>query len=101
LFQKQRWFSLQNSCYNFKWLSREVNVITEAAFSLRVTLMSNKKIYRPGQIAPRSAQYGVVGPRGGKTGFEITGVKGKPLPPTDKPRMGYKLDDPTRHKTGR
>lgn len=56
-----------------------------------------KNILKPGQSVPRSGQYEVIGPRGGKTGEEITGVKGKTLPPT--PRVGstYKLVDPTRH----
>lgn len=33
---------------------------------------------KPGQIAPRSGEYGIVGPRGGQTGEERTAVKGKP-----------------------
>ena len=37
---------------------------------------------KPGQKAPASGQYGVVGPRGGKLKKEVTVVKGEPLPPT-------------------
>ena len=59
--------------------------------------MANKKIYKPGQIAPRSGQYKMVGPRGGSTGKERTVVKGEPLPPTKQSGQGYKLTDPTRH----
>jgi hypothetical protein len=59
------------------------------------------KIYKPGQPAPKSAQFGVVGPKGGKTGSEVTGVKGKPLPPTPKPGMGYTMDDVTKHKSNK
>lgn len=55
------------------------------------------KPLKPGQLVPRSGQYEIIGPRGGKTGEEITGVKGKTLPPTPKPRSTYKLVDPTKH----
>ena len=40
--------------------------------------------YKPGQKAPRSGQYGVVGPRGGKTNKKVTVVKGEPFPPSPK-----------------
>lgn len=53
---------------------------------------------KPGQRAPRSGQYEKVGPRGGGTGQEITAVRGKPLPPTPRSGMGYRLADPTKHK---
>jgi hypothetical protein len=56
-----------------------------------------KQIYRPGQATPRSGQYERVGPRGGRTGEEITAVQGKPLPPTPEPGQGYVLVDPTKH----
>ena len=52
---------------------------------------------RSGQTVPRSGQYEIIGPRGGKTGEEITSVKGKPLPPTPKAGFSYKLTDPTKH----
>ncbi|MGD0751835.1 MAG: hypothetical protein ABSA23_10555 [Anaerolineales bacterium] len=58
-------------------------------------------IKKPGQITRRSGQYEVVGPRGGKTGDEITAVKGKPLPPTPKPGQGLVLVDKTKHKDGK
>jgi hypothetical protein len=54
--------------------------------------------YKPGQTTPKSGQYEVVGPKGGNTGVEVTGVKGNPLPPTPKPGMTYKLVDQTKHK---
>lgn len=57
--------------------------------------------YKPGHKAPRSGQYGILGPRGGNTGREVTIPKGKPLPPTPKPGMGYTLNDPTKNKSGR
>lgn len=58
----------------------------------------SKPTLRPGSPTPRSGQYQVVGPRGGSQGREITGVQGKPLPPTQAPGQGYRLVDPTKHK---
>jgi YjzC-like protein len=55
------------------------------------------KKYRPGQKAPRSGQYEIIGPRGGRTGKERTIVRGEPMPPTPKKRQGYKIVDPTKH----
>lgn len=55
------------------------------------------KTLKPGQIAPRSGQYGINGPRGGNTGQERTVTRGEPLPPTPKPGMSYTLVDPTKH----
>ncbi|WP_394699493.1 YjzC family protein [uncultured Desulfobacter sp.] len=59
------------------------------------------KTYKPGEKAPRSGQYGIVGPRGGKTGEERTVVRGEPLPPTPKSGQKFTLDDPTKHKSGK
>lgn len=56
------------------------------------------KILKPGQTAPVSAQYAVLGPRGGNTGREVTGVRGKSLPPTPRPNMAYIMVDKTKHK---
>ena len=56
---------------------------------------------KPGNKAPASAQYEVVGPRGGRTGTEVTGVKGKPLPPTQKPGSSYRVADRTKNGSGR
>jgi hypothetical protein len=55
------------------------------------------KSYRPGQSAPKSGQYEIVGPRGGGTGKERTVVRGEPLPPTPKAGQQYVLVDPTKH----
>lgn len=59
------------------------------------------KTYKPGQTAPRSGQYEIVGPRGGGTGHERTVVRGEPLPPTTKPGQGFQLVDPTKNGAGR
>lgn len=55
------------------------------------------KPLKPGQPTPRSGQYEIVGPRGGRTGEERTSTEGNPLPPTPKPDQGYVLVDPTKH----
>jgi hypothetical protein len=44
---------------------------------------------KPGQTAPASGQYPVVGPRGGKTNKEVTVIKDRPMPPTQKPGETY------------
>ena len=56
---------------------------------------------KPGQSAPRSGQYEIVGPRGGRTGEERTVTRNEPMPPTPKPNQGYHLADPTKNGTGR
>ena len=52
------------------------------------------KKLKPGTIAPESGQY-----IDSTTGNEITGVKGKRLPPTSKPGGTFNLVDRTKHKT--
>ena len=59
------------------------------------------KHYKPGERAPVSAQYGMLGPRGGNTGQERTVVRREPLPPTPKPGMTYIVSNPTRNNSGR
>lgn len=56
------------------------------------------KSLKPGNKAPVSGQYGLVGPRGKHYGTEVTSVKNEPLPPTPKAGMSYVLTDPTNHK---
>jgi len=58
------------------------------------------KTYKPGEKAPKSGQYQIIGPRGSK-GPERTVVKKEPLPPTLKPGSGYNLVDPTKTKKGK
>lgn len=55
---------------------------------------------KPGQKAPASGQYPVIGPRGGNTGKEVTVPKGRPLPPTDRPGKTYGKPDLTKNKSG-
>lgn len=51
---------------------------------------------KPGLKVPVSGQYEVIGPRGGHTGQEITGVRGKVLPPTPTKNSTYILADKTK-----
>ena len=56
---------------------------------------------KPGEEAPPSGQYEIVGPRGGKTGDERTAVRGNTLPPTPKAGQRYVLVDPTKNGADR
>ncbi|QKC63411.1 hypothetical protein EFV37_14670 [Mesorhizobium loti] len=58
--------------------------------------MAKNPPLRPGQPAPRSGQYEITGPRGGK-GPERTVTRNEPLPPTPSKGSTYKLVDPTKH----
>ncbi|RAZ34826.1 hypothetical protein [Microbacterium sp. SMR1] len=51
----------------------------------------------PGTPTPRSGQYEIVGPRGGRTGIERTSTRGNPLPPPLKAGQNYRLVDATKH----
>lgn len=59
------------------------------------------KPLKPGEHAPRSGQYEIVGPRGGHTGVERTVVRGEPLPPPPAAGQRYVLADPTKNGAGR
>ena len=59
------------------------------------------KRMKPGQPAPASGQYEIVGPRGGRTGQERTVTRREPLPPTPKPGQTYRIADRTRNNAGR
>lgn len=57
--------------------------------------------FKPGQTAPYSGQYELVGPSGEKTGQERTVVRGEPFPPTPVSGMQYVLRDPSNNGAGR
>lgn len=59
--------------------------------------MASKKL-SPGALTPVSGQYPVIGPRGGKTGREVTSIEGRPLPPTSRRGESYGKPDVTKHK---
>lgn len=58
--------------------------------------MANK-LLKPGERVFYSGQYEVIGPRGGRTGHEVTLVKGEPAPPTQKAGCKMVLVDKTKH----
>jgi len=62
--------------------------------------MADKKL-TPGTRAPVSAQYEILGPRGGRTGVERTVVRGEPLPPTPNPGETYRIADRTNNGSGK
>jgi hypothetical protein len=59
------------------------------------------KPLKPGQPAPASGQYGIVGTGGRRTGVERTSTRGNPLPPTPAKGQRYVLVDRTRNGSGR
>jgi len=63
--------------------------------------MTDKRLFKPGETAPKSGQYEMVGSRGGRTGMERTVVKGEPMPPTQAKGQKYELVDKTEHKPRR
>ena len=56
---------------------------------------------KPGKPAPASGLFDVIGPKGGDTGKQVTGVEGHRLPPTPKPGQSYKLVRPANNGAGR
>lgn len=54
--------------------------------------------HKPGERAPDSGIYRIVGPRGGETGeSERTVVEGEPFPPTPDPGQMFEIVRPARH----
>jgi hypothetical protein len=56
---------------------------------------------KPGTPAPNSGLYDIVGPKGGDTGKQVTGVEGHRLPPTPKPGQSFKLVTPAKNGAGK
>ncbi|WP_339063580.1 YjzC family protein [Tepidibacillus marianensis] len=57
------------------------------------------ELYKPGQKPKDSGQFKEVRPKGGQvSNTEITGVEGKPLPPTSKQGNKWAQVDKTKHK---
>ena len=59
------------------------------------------KKFKPGEKAPASGQYEIIGSRGGETGEERTVVRGEPLPPTPGPGQSYRIVDRSKNKSGK
>ncbi len=58
------------------------------------------KEFKPGEKAPKSGIYDVIGPRGGDTGKQVIAEKGDPLPPTRRPGEKYELSQAAKHESG-
>jgi hypothetical protein len=63
--------------------------------------MTTQRVYRPGEKAPVSGEYEIIGPRGGDTGKERTSIQGERLPPTPKPGQGYVVHRPAHNGAGK
>ena len=63
--------------------------------------MAQGKSSKPGTPAPASGLYDIVGPRGGDTGKQVTGVEGHRLPPTSQPGQTFKLVTPAKNGAGK
>jgi hypothetical protein len=59
-----------------------------------------KRQFKPGEAAPVSGFYEIIGPRGGHTGKERTAVRGEVLPPTPKAGMRYEISERVRNQSG-
>ena len=59
-----------------------------------------KRQLKPGEEAPVSGFYEIIGPRGGHTGKERTAVRGEVLPPTPKAGMHYEISERVHNKSG-
>ena len=78
-------------------VSQEKVLRLAGVYRIKEVKMSRSRTMKPGETAPDSGQYEIIGPRGGKTGVERTVTKGEPLPPTPARGEGYKLVDKTKH----
>lgn len=59
--------------------------------------MSTTESHKPGEIAKKSEQYPIQGPRGDKTGEERTVTRGELFPPTLKKGHTFGAPDVTKH----
>jgi hypothetical protein len=73
--------------------------VNPGTYELEFILMPST--YKPGQPAPISGEFGIVGPRGGQTGQERTAIQGRTLPPTPKPGQSYVIDRPAHNGAGK
>ncbi|MCI0530472.1 MAG: YjzC family protein [candidate division Zixibacteria bacterium] len=63
--------------------------------------MSKRIELKPGETAPASGQYEIIGPRGGETGIERTIVKGETMPPTPNKGQSYIIVDRSKNDAGK
>lgn len=57
--------------------------------------------FEPGERAPLSSQYGIVGTRGRDTGKDRTAVRSVPLPTTPASGQSYEISDLTKNGSER
>jgi hypothetical protein len=55
---------------------------------------------KPGEEAPASGLYELIGPRGGRTGKQRTVARGEVLRPTPKAGMEYRIAEHAHNKSG-
>ena len=60
-----------------------------------------KRNLKPGEIAPVSELYELIGPRGGHTGQERTVTRSEVLPPAPRAGMEYRIAKRAHNKSGR
>ena len=85
------------SLRNFKNVIKEKRgFVGREHYPIKEVIIVAKKCYRPGEKAPQSGQY-----KNTSTGYEVTVVKGEPLPPTPKSGQCYILVDKTKHKSNK
>jgi|GEM_PF-182999 len=61
---------------------------------------TSTRVFKPGDIAPRSGHYIIVGPRGGRGGETLI-IQGQRLPPTPKKGSTYVWERPASSESGR
>jgi hypothetical protein len=59
-----------------------------------------KRNLKPGEEAPVSGLYELIGPRGGHTGKQRTVARGEVLPPKPKAGMEYRIAQRAHNKSG-
>ena len=62
-----------------------------SSYRERVSKPRSGNLLQPGNAAPQSGRYELVGPRGKRAGQERTVRRGEPLPPTPEPGQRYRL----------
>jgi len=61
--------------------------------------MPIKTSHRPGEYAPRTGRYEIIGPKGARTGNIREISRGEPLPPTPKPGQRFILIETPKRKS--
>ena len=78
-----------------------VNIQTTTVRAMERKGLEMAQSNKPGKLAPASGLYDIVGPKGGDTGKQVTGVEGHRLPPTPKPGQSFVLVTPAKNGAGK